>query len=102
MPQSSHGCLLCAGQASRKLHRTIAGDFDQSSFAPDFMEDEFLYTSDFEVSPPAFLSSMAALLRSRAAARLGASDGTSSSDDIQPQYLGGSDVLEAILVSCYF
>jgi hypothetical protein len=102
MPQSSHGCLLCTGQASRTLHRTVSGDFDQSPFAPDFIEDEFLYTDNFEVSPPAFLSSTAALFRSRAAARLGPANGKGPSDHLGPQYIGGCDVVKAVLVSCNF
>lgn len=70
LPHSPCGCILSTGQASRKFHRSIAGDFDHTLFAPDFMEHEFLYPNDVSLSPPAFMSSIASLIYSRASLRL--------------------------------
>jgi hypothetical protein len=104
MPQSTHGCVLTTAQASRKLHRTIAGDFDHSLFAPDFLEHEFLYPRDFELSPPAFLASIAALLRCEAF--LVMSRDSSKEERLRsqnpgrcPVNVGGDDVKWALLVS---
>lgn len=104
MPQSAHGCVLGSGQASRKFHRTIAGDFDHSLFAPDFLEHEFLSPRDFELSPPAFISSIAALLRCEAFL---VSLSNAPNEKIVraqnpgrcPTNAGGDDVVKAVLVS---
>ncbi|CAB9526652.1 expressed unknown protein [Seminavis robusta] len=97
MPHSSHGCLLSTGQASRKFHQAIAGGFDQSLFAPDFMEHEFLYPADIELAPPAYISSLAALIRSRASASSSCANSSHIQQTTIPRYLGGDEVEKAVL-----
>lgn len=103
MPHSAHGCVLSTGQASKKFHRSIAGDFDHSLFAPDFLEHELLHAKDFELSPPVFISSIAALLRSKAflVSSRGASEKALRSQNPSrcPVNAGGTDLEQALLVS---
>jgi hypothetical protein len=58
VPESKFGCVLRAGQNSRKLHRTVAGQFDTDLFASDFLESEIYGPNDFMMTPPAFVSSL--------------------------------------------
>ena len=104
MPQSAHGCVLSSAQASKKCHRTIAGDFDNSLFAADFLEHESFHPREFELSPPAFISSIAGLLRCKAflvLRRDGASETLLQAECPSrcPANAGGRDVGEALLVS---
>ena len=99
VPHSPHGCVLSTGQASRKFHRTIAGGFDHSLFAADFMEHEFLYARDLELSPPAFMSSTAALAKSSSFLLVLNLNNTagSASNSLSIINPGGEDVEKALL-----
>jgi hypothetical protein len=104
IPHSPHGCFLKTGQASRKFHRTIAGGFDHSLFAPDFMEHEFLFPRDVSLTPPSFILSLAALIHCGSYLLLFRSNHVSvelsKSSDPGGRVLvaGGSDVENALLV----
>ena len=96
VPHSPHGCVLSTGQSSRKFHRTIAGGFDHSLFAADFMEHEFLYARDLELSPPAFMSSTAALAKTSAFLLVLSLQGTNGSKLLMSNP-GGADAEKALL-----
>jgi hypothetical protein len=61
VPASNFGCVLSAGQTSKKLHRSIPGDFDADAFASDFLDYEIFSPSDFIMAPPAFVPSLYSL-----------------------------------------
>jgi len=94
VPHSAYGCVLSTGQASRKFHRTIAGGFDHSLFASDFMEHEYLYTRDLDLSPPAFMSSVAALAKSSS---FFLASNCNTGNKLQLLNPGGEDVEKALL-----
>lgn len=77
VPQSSFGCILRAGQSSKRLYRPATGDIDTDLFAKDFMCSEVYKSSEFTMTPPAFLPSLytmfveAAYIRSRVVEMLG-------------------------------
>ena len=96
VPHSPYGCVLSTGQSSRKFHRTIAGGFDHSLFAADFMEHEYLYASDLELSPPAFMSSTAALAKTSAFLLVLSLKSTNGSKSIISNP-GGTDAEKALL-----
>ena len=96
VPHSPHGCVLSTGQSSRKFHRTIAGGFDHSLFAPDFMEHEFFYASDLELSPPVFMPSTAALAKV-SAFLLGLSLNSANGSKPHISFPGGGDAEKALM-----
>ena len=103
VPRSPHGCFLSTGQASRKFHRSIAGDFDHTLFAPDFLEHEFLHLSDLLLSPPAFMASVAALIRTGVYLALEKkSDGAKTQQESDLVNAGENDMENAILVSLFW
>jgi hypothetical protein len=61
VPASNFGCVLSAGQTSKKLHRSIPGDFDTDAFASDFLDYEVFSPGDFIMAPPAFVPSLYSL-----------------------------------------
>jgi len=103
VPQSPHGCILSTGQATRKFHRTMAGQFNHFLFASDFMEHSCLHARDVNLSPPAFMASIKALIRSKSFLLLSRASKTSitSKDDVRLVGEGSSDVETALLVSEY-
>ena len=62
VPGSSFGCILSAGQSSRKFHRTAPGGLDAASFTTDFLDYEVNCPSDFMMKPPTFVASLYSLL----------------------------------------
>ena len=62
VPGSSFGCILSAGQSSRKFHRTAPGGLDAGSFSTDFLDYEVNCPSDFMMKPPSFVASLYSLL----------------------------------------
>ena len=62
VPGSSFGCVLSAGQSSRKFRRAAPGGLDPSYFATDFLDYEVNCPSDFMMKPPSFVCSLYSLL----------------------------------------
>ena len=50
VPGTSFGCVLSAGQSSRKLHRSLGEDFERQFFRPDFLDHDILYPGAFTLS----------------------------------------------------
>jgi hypothetical protein len=62
VPASNFGCVLSAGQTSKKLHRSSPpGAFDTDAFASDFLDYEVFSPGDFIMAPPAFVLSLYSL-----------------------------------------
>jgi hypothetical protein len=62
VPGSRFGCILSAGQACRKLHRSLCDDFERDLFRPDFLDHDLLSPTDFVLSPPAYIASVFAMI----------------------------------------
>jgi hypothetical protein len=87
VPGSRFGCILSAGQACRKLHRSLCDDFERDLFRPDFLEHDLLSPTDFVMSPPAYIASVFAMILDAVGTQ------TTSSNDLDVGTLTGQIVL---------
>jgi hypothetical protein len=87
VPASNFGCILSAGQTSKKLHRSIPGAFDTDAFSSDFLDYEVYSPSDFIMAPPAFVPSLYSLFLEAANIRSGHPTMEESEVDVSSELL---------------